>query len=116
MVSTDSLAIGMSMAATAVVARRIGEKNPEAAAHAGIQAILIALAITILISIAGFIYAADILRWMGASADTVLKGIGFVRIMMGASLVIMLLFLINGIFRGAGNAAKAMKSLWLANA
>lgn len=111
-----SLAIGMSMAATAVVARRIGEKNPEAAAHAGIQAILIALAITILISIAGFIYAADILRWMGASADTVLKGIGFVRIMMGASLVIMLLFLINGIFRGAGNAAMAMKSLWLANA
>jgi putative MATE family efflux protein len=110
-----SLAIGMSMAATAVVARRIGEKNPEAAAHAGIQAIVIALAVTILISITGWIYAADILRWMGASADTVLKGTGFVRIMMGASIVIMLLFLINGIFRGAGNAAMAMKSLWLAN-
>jgi putative MATE family efflux protein len=110
-----SLAIGMSMAATAVVARRIGEKNPEAAAHAGIQAIVVALAVTILISIAGWIFAADILRWMGASADTVLKGTGFVRIMMGASIVIMLLFLINGIFRGAGNAAMAMKSLWLAN-
>ncbi|MDN3659439.1 MATE family efflux transporter [Ferruginibacter paludis] len=110
-----SLAIGMSMAATAVVARRIGEKNPEAAAHAGIQAIVVALAVTILISIGGWVFAADILRWMGASADTVLKGTGFVRIMMGASIVIMLLFLINGIFRGAGNAAMAMKSLWLAN-
>jgi len=110
-----SLAIGISMAATAVVARRIGEKNPEAAAKAGIQAILIAFAFTLLISVSGVIYARDILLLMGASEETAVQGTPFVRIMMGSSLVIMFLFLINGIFRGAGNAAIAMKSLWLAN-
>jgi putative MATE family efflux protein len=110
-----SLAIGMSMAATAVVARRVGEKNPEAAALAGVQAIIIAVAITVCISIAGFVYATDILELMGTTHEGALKGTPFVRIMMGGSLVIMLLFLINGIFRGAGNAAIAMKSLWLAN-
>lgn len=110
-----SLAIGISMAATAVVARRIGEKNPEAAAKAGIQAILIAFAFTLLISVSGVIYAREILLLMGASEETATQGTPFVRIMMGSSLVIMFLFLINGIFRGAGNAAIAMKSLWLAN-
>ena len=110
-----SLAIGMSMAATAVVARRVGEKNPEAAAHAGLQAMIVAVAVTIFISIFGFVFATDILRIMGASEEASIKGTPFVRIMMGSSLVIMLLFLINGIFRGAGNAAIAMKSLWLAN-
>jgi putative MATE family efflux protein len=110
-----SLAIGMSMAATAMVARRIGEKNPDAAAHAGIQAMVVAIAITILISVAGFIFATDILELMGATHESALKGTNFIRIMMGGSMVIMLLFLINGIFRGAGNAAIAMKSLWLAN-
>lgn len=110
-----SLAIGMSMAATAMVARRIGEKNPEAAAHAGMQALLIAVVVTIALSIHGFLFATDILRIMGASEEVALKGTPFVRIMMGGSMVIMLLFLINGIFRGAGNAAMAMKSLWLAN-
>lgn len=110
-----SLAIGMSMAATAMVARRVGEKDPDAAAHAGVQALLVAFIITVLISIAGFIYATDILRIMGASDETAAKGTTFVRVMMGGSIVIMLLFLINGIFRGAGNAAMAMKSLALAN-
>lgn len=110
-----SLAIGMSMAATAVVARRIGEKNPDAAAKAGIQAILIAFFINLVISIAGFIYAADILLLMGASAETARQGTPFIQIMMGGSIIIVLLFLINGIFRGAGNAAIAMKSLWIAN-
>jgi putative MATE family efflux protein len=110
-----SLAIGISMAATALVARRIGEKNPEGAAHAGAQAILLSVFITVLISIAGFIYADDILRIMGAEEDTVRDGTTYTRIMMGGSLVIMLLFMINGIFRGAGDASMAMKSLWLAN-
>jgi len=110
-----SLAIGMSMAATAVVARRIGEKNPEAAAKAGIQAVLIAFAMNLIISIAGFIYATDILLLMGASAETATQGTPFIKIMMGGSIIIVLLFLINGIFRGAGNAAIAMKSLWIAN-
>ncbi len=110
-----SLAIGMSMAATAVVARRIGEKDPEAASRAGMQAIVIAVAVTFIIAVAGIFFAPHILRLMGASAETVAHGTPFVKIMMGSSMIIMLLFLINGIFRGAGNAAIAMKSLWIAN-
>jgi len=110
-----SLAMGISMAATAMVARRVGEKNPEAATKAGMQAILVALFITIIISIPGFIYADDILRLMGAEEVAIKTGTNYTRIMMGGSLVIMLLFLINGIFRGAGDAMMAMKSLWLAN-
>ncbi|WP_406827002.1 MATE family efflux transporter [Pedobacter sp. KACC 23697] len=110
-----SLAIGLSMAATAVVARRIGEKNPEAASKAGMQTILIAVFINVIISILGLIYARDILLLMGASVATADQGVTFVRIMMGGSVIIVLLFLINGIFRGAGNAAIAMRSLWIAN-
>ncbi|HNP20820.1 MAG TPA: MATE family efflux transporter [Panacibacter sp.] len=110
-----ALAIGISMAATAVVARRIGEKNPDAAATAGVQAIWLSLGITALVSITGFVFAPDILRAMGAEENTVAVGTSYTRIMMGGSMVIMLLFLINGIFRGAGDASMAMKSLWLAN-
>ncbi|HET9277444.1 MAG TPA: MATE family efflux transporter, partial [Flavitalea sp.] len=110
-----SLAIGVSMAATAMVARRIGEKDPDAAAKAGMQALWVAMFITVLISIPGYIFAADILRLMGAEPGTVAMGTTYTRIMMAGSIVIMLLFLINGIFRGAGDAAMAMKSLWLAN-
>lgn len=110
-----SIAIGISMAATAVVARRIGEKDPKAASKAGMQAILIAIVVNTIISIPGFIYATDILMLMGASEESAAHGTAFTQIMMGSSIFIMLLFLINGIFRGAGNAAIAMKSLWLAN-
>ncbi|WP_428230691.1 MATE family efflux transporter [Flavobacterium sp.] len=110
-----SVAIGMSMAATAVVARRIGEKDPVAAAKAGMQAIIIAFAINSIISILGVMYAKEILILMGASEAAAEHGYLFTQIMIGSSLCIMLLFLINGIFRGAGNAAIAMKSLWLAN-
>ena len=110
-----SLAIGLSMAATAVVARRIGEKNPAQAAKAGMQAILIAIVINIVISIVGLAYGYDILLLMGASPETARSGTPFIQIMMGGSLIIVLLFLINGIFRGAGNAAIAMRSLWIAN-
>ncbi|MEZ4838321.1 MATE family efflux transporter [Flavobacterium sp.] len=110
-----SLAIGISMAATAVVARRIGEKDPIAAAKAGMQAILIAVAVNTILSIFGIIYATNILIWMGSSQESAVYGTSFVQIMMGGSISIMLLFLINGIFRGAGNAAIAMKSLMLAN-
>lgn len=110
-----SIAIGMSMAATAVVARRVGEKNPEAASRAGMQAIIVAVAVTVIIATLGFIYATEILLIMGSSQASAEFGTNFVRIMMGSSLIIMLLFLFNGIFRGAGNAAIAMKSLWIAN-
>ena len=110
-----SLAIGISMAATAVVARRIGEKDPIAAAKAGMQAIVVAFIIYIIISVVGFIYAKEILLLMGATPEAADYGVNFTRLMMGGSLCIMLLFLINGVFRGAGNAAIAMKSLWLAH-
>lgn len=110
-----SIAIGISMAATALVARRIGEKDPEAAAKAGAQTTALSIIITVILSIAGFIFAKDILRLMGASAETVEYGANYTRILTGGSIVIMLLFLINGIFRGAGDASMAMKSLTIAN-
>jgi putative MATE family efflux protein len=110
-----SVAIGLSTAATAIVARRIGEKNPEAAAHAGAQSLLVSLIGTIIISIIGAVYAEDILLLMGASAEVVAEGAVFTRIMFAGSSAIMFLFLINGIFRGAGDAAMAMKSLWIAS-
>ena len=110
-----SLAIGLSTAATAMVARRVGEKNPDAAAHAGMQALIMALFATVIISIVGLIFAPDILGIMGAAPDVIKEGTIFTRIMLGGSIVIILLFLINGIFRGAGNAAIAMRSLWLAS-
>jgi putative MATE family efflux protein len=110
-----SVAIGLSTAATAVVARRIGEKNSDAAAHAGAQSLLVALALTLVLSIAGVIYAEEVLQLMGAAPDVVKEGAVFTRIMLGGSAAIMLLFLINGIFRGAGDAAMAMKSLWIAS-
>lgn len=111
-----SLAIGLSVGATAIVARRIGEKDPEAAAHAGAQAIIIALLLTLVLSVAGVIFAGDILTLMGAKPEVVEQGTIFTRIMFGGCLAIIMLFLINGIFRGAGDAAMAMKSLWIASA
>jgi putative MATE family efflux protein len=110
-----SVAIGLSTATTAMVARRIGEKNEEEAAHAGMQAIIMSIIVTIVISCAGIYFAPDILRLMGAQPDVVAEGAIFTRIMLGGSVVIILLFLINGVFRGAGNAAIAMRSLWLAS-
>lgn len=110
-----SLAIGISMAATAMVARRVGEKDPEAAAKSGMQAVVVALAITLAVSIPGFLFSDQILRLMGAEEAAIQSGVVYTHTIMGASLVIMLLFLINGIFRGAGDAMMAMKSLWLAN-
>jgi putative MATE family efflux protein len=110
-----SLAIGVSMAATAMVARRIGEKNTEEATKAGMQAIIVAVFITVLVSVPGFIWAHKILELMGAEPETIKIGTTYTRIVMGGSLVIMLLFLINGVFRGAGDAMMAMKSLWVAN-
>jgi putative MATE family efflux protein len=110
-----SIAIGLSTAATAVVARRIGEKNPDGAAHAGAQSLIVAFIATAFVSVFGVLFAENILSLMGADARVVKEGAIFTRIMFGSSLVIMLLFLINGIFRGAGDAAMAMKSLWLAS-
>lgn len=111
-----TIAIGLSTAATAMVARRIGEKNSEGAAHAAAQSLLIAIAVAVIVSIVGVIYAPDILKLMGASPEVIKEGTPFARIMLGGSVVIILLFLINGIFRGAGDATMAMRSLWIASA
>jgi len=110
-----SMAMGLSMATTAIVARRTGEKNPEGAAHAAAQSFIIAIVISVILSTAGIIFAGDILRFMGANNDVINDGTIFTRIMMGSCTAIMFLFLINGIFRGAGNAAMAMRSLWIAS-
>lgn len=110
-----SFGIGLSTAATAVVARRIGEKETEAASKAGAQALLIGIAISIVCSIVGYLFAPDVLKLMGAAPEVIRDGTIFARIMLGGSMPIMLLFLINGIFRGAGDAAMAMKSLWVAS-
>lgn len=110
-----SMAIGVSMATTAIVARRIGEKNKYGAAHAGMQAIYIGVAVSVLIGIAGVLYAQDLLLLMGASPELVAENYLYTSIMLGGNVVILLLFLINGIFRGAGDASIAMRSLWLAN-
>ena len=110
-----SMAIGLSMAATAMVARRIGEKDPEGAAKAAAQAINLSVAVAIILGILGAVFAPNILRWMGADESVVAEGVTYTRIMLGGNVVIILLFLLNGVFRGAGDASLAMRSLTIAN-
>jgi putative MATE family efflux protein len=110
-----SLAIGLSMGATAMVARRVGEKDFNAAKVAAAQALYIGIAISLLIFISGIFFSEDILRLMGASETLIANNSGYTRWMLSGNIVIMLLFLINAIFRGAGDASLAMRSLWLAN-
>ncbi len=110
-----SLAIGLSTAATAVVARRIGENNPIGAREGAVQAIIIALFMSVLMGIGGAYFAEDILRLMGASDSVIASGSGYTKIIFGTNIVIVLLFLLNGIFRGAGDAVLSMRALWIAN-
>jgi putative MATE family efflux protein len=110
-----SVAIGLSTAATAIVARRIGEKNTNAASIAGAQSLIIALILIFIFSLLGIVFASDILSFMGAGNEVVKEGTIFTQIMFGGSASIIFPFLINGIFRGAGDAAMAMKSLWVAS-
>jgi putative MATE family efflux protein len=110
-----AIAIGLSMAATAMVARRTGEHKQEEASEAAWQAIIIASAFSMLISIAGFFFAKDVLELMGASDEVIAEGYGYTKWMLGGNITIMMLFLINAIFRGAGDASLAMRTLWFAN-
>jgi putative MATE family efflux protein len=110
-----SAAVGLSAAATAIVARRVGEKNPAGAATAAAQSLIVSGILILVMSIAGYVWAEDILRMMGAEEEAIASGLNYTRLMLGGCGVVVLLFLINGIFRGAGNASIAMKSLWLAN-
>jgi putative MATE family efflux protein len=111
-----SIAIGLSAAATAMVSRRIGEGDREAAAKAGAQVILIALVLSVLIAVPGYIFAEDILRVMARDQSVADVGTQFTRLMLTCNLPILLLWMLNGIFRGAGDAATAMRALWIANA
>src|SRR3989442_2242551 len=111
-----AIAIGLSIGATATVARRIGEKNPERAARAAIQALALGLIVSAVIALVGAPLAPKLLSIMGASPEVVAQGWGFTTIMLAGSATVLLLFLINAIFRGAGDAAIAMRVLWLANA
>jgi putative MATE family efflux protein len=110
-----AVGIGLSLSTTAMVARRIGEKDPEDAAVAGVQAIVLGLATSVAIGIPCFIYAPQLLRLMGASGDIVSTGSGYARIALGGSGAILMLFLNNAIFRGAGDVAIAMRLLWVSN-
>ena len=106
---------GLGMATTAFVARRIGEKDPRGAAHGAAQAILMAVAFSVVFGAAGALYAPQLLRLMGADPAVVAAGHSFTATMLGGAITILLLFLINAIFRGAGDAAIAMRVLWVAN-
>jgi putative MATE family efflux protein len=110
-----ALAIGLSMAATAVVARRIGEKDVDGARIAAVQAIGLGVVISIAIGIVGIIFAKEILALMGAEPDLIAEGYGYTRFLIGGNITVVLLFLINAIFRGAGNASIAMWALVLSN-
>ena len=110
-----AVAIGLSMSTTAMVARRIGEKDPEDASVAGVQAIVLGLSVSLLVGVPCFIFAPKLLQLMGASPDIVATGSGYARIALGGSGAILMLFLNNAIFRGAGDAAIAMRLLWVSN-
>ena len=109
-------AMGLSIGVTAMVARRIGEKNPEGAAEAAVQGIALGLITAAIIAVFGILYAPKLLGVMGASPEVIAMGSNYTRVMLGGNAVILLLFLINAMFRGAGDAAIAMRVLWLANA
>ena len=111
-----SIAIGLSMAATAIVARRIGEKKPREASAAAFQAILVCSIFAVAVAVIGVVYAKPMLALMGGEKEVIESGYRYTQIIFGGNVCVMLLFLINGIFRGAGNAAVAMRTLWLANA
>jgi putative MATE family efflux protein len=110
-----AVGIGLSLSTTAMVARRIGEKDPEGAAVAGVQAIVLGLVTSVAVGIPCFIYAPHLLKLMGASGEIVSLGGWYARIALGGSGAILMLFLNNAIFRGAGDAAIAMRLLWVSN-
>lgn len=110
-----AVAIGLSVGATATVARRIGEKDADGAAKSAAHAIFLGLTISLVISVLGFVLAPTIFRLLGAEPQIIAEGTTFMRIMLGGNAVVIFLFLLNAIFRGAGDAAIAMRVLFLAN-
>jgi putative MATE family efflux protein len=111
-----ALAFGIAISATATVARRIGEGDRDGAAKAAVQIIYLGLMVSAVLAVIGITFAPTLLRLMGAEPPVVALGTNYMRIMLGGNVVIFLLFMINAIFRGAGDAAIAMRVLWLSNA
>ena len=109
------IALGLSMGATALVARRIGEKDEQSAGLVAVQAIIIGLVVSGTTAIFGYFFAPNLLHIMGGSDSVVKLGSGYTRMILSGSATIFLLFLINAVFRGAGDAAIAMRVLWIAN-
>ncbi|HSN55707.1 MAG TPA: MATE family efflux transporter, partial [Candidatus Sulfomarinibacteraceae bacterium] len=110
-----AVAIGAGMATTAMVARRIGEKDRRGADLAAAQSILLGVLLSAAVAVPGVLFAADLLRLMGGTPELVASGQGYTRVLFGGSATIMLIFLLNAVFRGAGDAAIAMHVLWIAN-
>lgn len=110
-----SIGMGLSMATTALVSRRIGEKKPFRASVAAVQAIIAGAIVSLIIGIPGMIFAKDLLRLMGANANIIENGYWYPTIALGSNVIIMLLFIINAVFRSSGDAALSMRILWLAN-
>jgi putative MATE family efflux protein len=110
-----AIGIGLSMATTALIARRTGEKNLEKASQSAVQAIIVGIIISLPITVLGLFYADTLLIWMGASETIISEMSGYTTIILGANAVVMMLFIINAVFRGAGDAAIAMRVLWIAN-
>lgn len=110
-----SIGMGLSMAVTAIIARRIGEKNKDAAGLSAVQSIFLALLASLPFAIGGIFFAKELLALMGADDWAVNQGYGYTQWMLGGNAVIMMLFVINAVFRGAGDAAVAMRVLWIAN-
>lgn len=110
-----AIGFGLATATTSLVARRIGEKNSDAASVAAVQAILSGIIISIIIAVPGALYACELLALMGASGRIVTEMSGYTAWMLGGNTVIMLLFIINAVFRSAGDAAIAMRVLWIGN-
>lgn len=115
MVIIYAVAIGISVGATATVARRIGEKDPEGAARSATHSIYMGLFISVVMGTIGVIFAPEFLALLGAEPQVVRDGTLFTRLMLGGNGVVVFLFLLNAIFRGAGDAAIAMRVLWVAN-
>jgi putative MATE family efflux protein len=115
MVIIYALAVGLSIGAAATVARRIGEKDPDRAALTAVQAIILGLVVAVALAVVGVAFGPRLLVMMGADADVLAIGSTFPRVMVGGSGTVLLLFLINAVFRGAGDAAIAMRVLWFAN-